>query len=152
MEYMWWPKGSSTFTWHAAWLHQILLLWDSRDKISHYEKKQWPKCSLTPGQKNVINPPLVDPGKNYQPPLHIKLGLMRNFVKGMDELAGDSLIWRISLQGFVMQILKKAFSLDHRLETWWEIKSLMKSSVVLKNCMAFIQENMQRFFGKLQSR
>jgi len=38
-----------------------------------------------PGEKNVINPPLVLPEKIYLPPLHIKLGLMKNFVKGMDK-------------------------------------------------------------------
>jgi len=38
--------------------------------------------SLTPGEKNV-NPPLVLQEKIYLPPLHIKLGLMKNFVKDM---------------------------------------------------------------------
>jgi hypothetical protein len=37
-----------------------------------------------PGEKNVINPPLVLE-KMYLRPLHIKLGLMKNFVKGMDK-------------------------------------------------------------------
>jgi hypothetical protein len=40
---------------------------------------------LTPGEKNVINSPLVLLEKIYLPPLHIKLGLMKNFVKGMDK-------------------------------------------------------------------
>jgi len=34
-----------------------------------------------PGEKNVVNPPLVLQEKIYLPPLHIKLGLMKNFVK-----------------------------------------------------------------------
>jgi len=38
-----------------------------------------------PGEKNVINPPLVLQEKIYLPPLHIKLSLMKNFVKGMDK-------------------------------------------------------------------
>jgi len=38
-----------------------------------------------PGEKNVISPPLVLPEKIYLPPLHIKLNLMKNFVKGMDK-------------------------------------------------------------------
>ena len=62
----------------------FLCEWDSRDRKNHYEKNVWPKRSLIPGQKNVINPSLVDPQKIYLPPLHIKLGLMKNFVKGMD--------------------------------------------------------------------
>ena len=37
-----------------------------------------------PGEKNV-NPPLVLPENIFLPPLHIKLGLMKNFVKGKDK-------------------------------------------------------------------
>lgn len=50
------------------------------------EQKDWPKReSLTPGQKNIKNPPLVQPNNIFLPPLHIKLGLMKNFVKAMDK-------------------------------------------------------------------
>ena len=60
----------------------FLCEWDSRDKKNHYVNIVWPKRTLlTPGQKNVINPPLVLPEKIFLPPLHIKLGLMKNFVK-----------------------------------------------------------------------
>lgn len=55
------------------------------DKKNHFVNKLWPKrTSLMPGEKNV-NPPLVLPEKFYLPPLHTKLGLMKNFVKGMDK-------------------------------------------------------------------
>jgi len=58
--------------------------WDSRDKKNHYENKLWPKrTSLKPEEKNVVSPPLVLPEKIFLPPLHIKLGLMKNFVKRM---------------------------------------------------------------------
>jgi hypothetical protein len=40
---------------------------------------------LTPGEKNVVNPPLVVPETIYLPPLHIELGLMKNFVKVIDK-------------------------------------------------------------------
>jgi len=40
---------------------------------------------MTLGEKNVVNPPLVLPEKIYLPHLHIKLGLMKNYVKGMDK-------------------------------------------------------------------
>jgi hypothetical protein len=33
----------------------------------------------------VLNNPLVNPEKVFLPPLHIKLGLMKNFVKAMDK-------------------------------------------------------------------
>lgn len=62
----------------------FLCEWDSRDKKNHYGKNAWPKRSLTPGEKNVVNPPLVDSEKIHLLPLHIKLGLMKNVVKGLD--------------------------------------------------------------------
>ena len=64
----------------------FLCEWDSRDKMNHYAAKLWTKrTSLTPREKNVVSPPLVLPEKMYLPPLHIKLGLMENFVKGMQK-------------------------------------------------------------------
>ena len=63
----------------------FLCEWDSRDRMNHYKQKDWPKrISFIPGQKNVIHPPLVDQDKIYLPPLHIKLGLIKNFVKALD--------------------------------------------------------------------
>jgi len=38
-----------------------------------------------PGEKNVVNPPLVLQENTFLPPVHIKLGLMKNFLKGMDK-------------------------------------------------------------------
>ena len=64
----------------------FLCEWDSRVKKNHYVNKLWAKrTSLTPGEKNVINPPLVLLEKIFLPPLHIKLGFMKNFVKDMDK-------------------------------------------------------------------
>ncbi|UYV63393.1 hypothetical protein LAZ67_2003945 [Cordylochernes scorpioides] len=39
------------------------------------------------GYKNIANLPLIDSENIYLPPLHIKLGLMKNFVKAMDRNA-----------------------------------------------------------------
>ncbi|GBO15939.1 hypothetical protein AVEN_117606-1 [Araneus ventricosus] len=59
--------------------------WDSRDRKKHYIKKLWPKRQfLIPGVKNEENEPLVASEKILLSPLHIKLGLMKNFVKAMD--------------------------------------------------------------------
>ena len=64
----------------------LLCEWDSQDKKNHYVNKLWPKRTpLTAGEKNVISPPIVLPENIFLPPLHIKLGLMKNFVKGMDK-------------------------------------------------------------------
>ena len=70
------------YTKHCCFLCE----WDSRDNKNHYVNILWPKrTSLTPGEKNIFNPPLVLSEKIFLPPLHIKLGLMKNFVKGMDK-------------------------------------------------------------------
>ena len=64
----------------------FLCEWYSRDKKNHYVNKLWHKrTSRTLGEKNVVSPPLVLPEKIYLPPLHIKLGLIKNFVRGMDK-------------------------------------------------------------------
>ena len=64
----------------------FLFEWESRDKKNYYGNKLWPKrTSLTPGEKNVVNPPLFLPEKIFLPALHIKLGLVKNFVKGVDK-------------------------------------------------------------------
>jgi len=66
---------------------RFLCVWDSRDKKNHYVNKLWPKrTSLTPGEKNVVNPPLDLLEKIFLPSLHIKMGLLKNFVKGMDKV------------------------------------------------------------------
>jgi hypothetical protein len=62
----------------------FLCLWDSRDESNHYVRKEWPaRQEFIPGVKNIVHLPLVDPSKIILPPLHIKLGLMKNFVKAM---------------------------------------------------------------------
>ncbi|UYV73134.1 hypothetical protein LAZ67_10001919 [Cordylochernes scorpioides] len=43
--------------------------------------------TLTKRYKNIANLPLIDSENIYLPPLHIKLGLMKNFVKAMDRNA-----------------------------------------------------------------
>jgi hypothetical protein len=58
--------------------------WDSRPKDKHYSAKHWKKRQkLTPGKRNVVYDPLVDAAKVFLPPLHIKLCLLKNFVKAM---------------------------------------------------------------------
>jgi hypothetical protein len=64
----------------------FLCLWDSRDDKSHYERKLWPaRNTYVPGKESVKYDPLVESTKVLLPPLHIKLGLMKNFVRGMDK-------------------------------------------------------------------
>jgi len=64
----------------------FLCLWDSRDKSNHFQKREWTnRNEFTLGKNNVVQKPLVEPNKILIPPLHLKLGLMKNFVKAMDK-------------------------------------------------------------------
>ena len=67
----------------------FLCLWDSQAKDKYWEQKLWPirKC-LTVGEKNIIHQPLVEHEKIIFPPLHIKLGLTKQFVKALN-VEGD---------------------------------------------------------------
>ena len=64
----------------------FLCLWDSRADDQHWQRKDWPvREELVVGENNVINEPLVDRDSILLPTLHIKLGLMKQFVKVLDK-------------------------------------------------------------------
>ena len=64
----------------------FLCYWDSRNKANHLTKKDWlVRDRLNVGEKNVIAEQLVPRGKMVLPPFHIKLGLMKQFVKPLDK-------------------------------------------------------------------
>jgi len=63
----------------------FLCEWDSRAKTLHYPKRDWPqRKSLKVREKNVQHPALAEWHKILLPPLHMKLGVMKNFIKAMD--------------------------------------------------------------------
>lgn len=54
----------------------------------HYKNWDWPSWqSLVPGKSKVQHLLLVEPRNILLPPLHITLGLMKNFVMAMDQTA-----------------------------------------------------------------
>ena len=60
----------------------FLCYWESRATNSALGKKDWPaREDLAIGDKNIINVPLVNRDRIILPLLHIKLGLMKQFVK-----------------------------------------------------------------------
>lgn len=62
----------------------FLCEWDSRAP-NHYEQTIWPpRKTFTTGVKNVINKPLVELENLILPPLHLKLGYMKQFVKKLN--------------------------------------------------------------------
>jgi len=63
----------------------FLCLWDSRADSEHYTRKLWPaRGEFIPGSHSVKTEPLVESQRVLLPPLHIKLGLMKAFVKAID--------------------------------------------------------------------
>ena len=55
---------------------------DSRAVSQHYKQKDWgSRSTFVPGEHSLKKNPLVDMNKVLLPPLHIKFGLMKNFVK-----------------------------------------------------------------------
>ena len=64
----------------------FLCFWDSRADDQHWQRKDWPvREELVVGENNVINEPLVDRDSILPPPLHIELGLMKQFVKALNK-------------------------------------------------------------------
>jgi len=60
--------------------------WDSRARSLRYSRKDWlARKSLEPGIISVENQPLVEPSKILLLSMHFKLGLMKNFVKAMNQ-------------------------------------------------------------------
>ena len=59
----------------------FLCLWDSRATLELYDRKDLPaRVTYFSGNGNIKEVPIVDP-KNLLPPVYMKLGLMKNFVK-----------------------------------------------------------------------
>ena len=62
-----------------------LCMWDSRARDRHWVQKDWPvRETLEAGMPNITHDPIVNRDRIIFPPLHIKLGLMKQFVKALD--------------------------------------------------------------------
>lgn len=72
----------------------FLCEWDSRAREKHYRQKVWPsRNSLVVGEKNVVQSNLVDPENILLPPLHIKLGLIKQLIKALKNRGSDSFLY-----------------------------------------------------------
>ena len=66
------------FTKHCCFYY----LWDSRATAEYYVRKDWPaRVTYIPGNANIKEVLLMDPKNVSMPHLHMKLGLLKNFVK-----------------------------------------------------------------------
>ena len=63
----------------------FICLWNRRSKKDHWIEKNWPiREDMVVGKNNVTHQPLVERNRIILPPLHIKLGLMKQLVKALD--------------------------------------------------------------------
>jgi len=66
-----------------------MYLWHSRAKQQHWRKQCWPtRNTLKVGEENITRESLVERERMILPPLHAKLGLMKQSVKALDKSGG----------------------------------------------------------------
>jgi len=96
----------------------FLCLWDSKARAQHWIKQDWPvREELVPGEKNVEAHPLVERSKIILPPLHIKLGIMKQFVEALNK-DGDCFKYICtSFPGSTIEKLKAGIFDGHQLRT-----------------------------------
>ncbi|KAK9875340.1 hypothetical protein WA026_007737 [Henosepilachna vigintioctopunctata] len=74
----------------------FLCMWDSRAREKHWVQSKWsPRSYLKPGDTNILNQPLADTKNIIFPPLRIKIGLVKQFVKALST-EGDCFKYIIS--------------------------------------------------------
>ena len=69
---------------------------------------------MTVAEKNVVSQALVKPEKVYLPPLHIKLSLMKNYVKATDRNGGGFQFLKIKLPNVSDAKFKEVYLLDYK--------------------------------------
>ncbi|GBN22005.1 hypothetical protein AVEN_175746-1 [Araneus ventricosus] len=74
----------------------FLCMWDSIAREKNWAQSNWsPRSDLKPGDPNILYQPLVDRKNIIFPPVQIKLGLMKQFVKALS-IEGDCFKYLIS--------------------------------------------------------
>ena len=111
----------------------LVCLSESRPKDSHWAHKTWPeRKTLQSGTKNIIHGPLVSWDKIILPPLNIKLGLMKQYVRGLDK---DEHFFRnlcSAFPGLSKEILKAQISDGPKIEKMSRDKDYMASMTVIE--------------------
>ncbi|GBN17859.1 hypothetical protein AVEN_142353-1 [Araneus ventricosus] len=118
----------------------FLGFWDSQDRDLHWTKTDWSlRDALTPGERNVINTTLVPSEKVLLPPLHIKLGFMKQFIKSLPK---DGECFRYLCSKF--QKLSEA-KLKERVFTGPDIRKLLSDSLFSETMGGNEKKNMELF-------
>ena len=105
----------------------FLCMWDSRNRENHWTQKEWQKHdTLKAGMPNVIHEPIVSRDKIIFPLLHIKLGMMKQFVRALHLTANVSSIFYIHFLDYPMRKSKQEYLIHHRSVQLCVIKLLSK--------------------------
>jgi hypothetical protein len=75
-----WGNKQHTQSFHVSYVNG----WQSKGHTLDKKKYLPRRKDLIPGSKTIVHASLVDMQKNLLPPLHIKLGIMKQFVKALD--------------------------------------------------------------------
>ena len=101
----------------------FLCLWDSRNCAQHWTQKEWPAREvLAVGSANIVATALVPRDRIIFPPLHIKLGLVNQFIRALDK-NGDCFLYICKVLSGVSYEKLKAGVLNGP-----EIRKLMRDS------------------------
>ena len=101
-----WLQSYCHFDGAQSWYTKYCLcLWHSRNCAEHYTWKDWPLHEVAiSGTSNITNFPSVAMQNKILSPLHIKLGLIKQLVKGLDK---ESAAFKYLIQKFPALSLTK---------------------------------------------
>ena len=92
-----------------------LYLWDSRDSVAQYLNRDWPQQIKFSVENNSAKwEALLDPRKILLPLLHLKLGLMKQFVRAPNKSPQLLGISKISSLSWLQQKFKPVSLLLHK--------------------------------------
>ena len=115
----------------------------SRANEEHWVRKEWsPRNTIKPGEQNIVNNPLVDRKNMILPPLHIKLGLMKQFVKTLDR-SGDCFEYICSTFSGLSYEKKKAGRFDGP-----QIRTLLRDQYFVTT-MTVVEARAWKVFSKV---
>ena len=101
----------------------FLCLWDSRAVSQHYKQKEWgSRSTFVPGEHSLKENPLVDMNKVLLPPLYIKLGLMKNFVRVLHKNGAAFQPLSTVFPGLCAAMLKEGIFV------WLQIREVLKDT------------------------
>lgn len=127
--------------------------WDSRARDKHWTQRQWPlRNNLIVGDKNILRTNLVDPKNILLPPLHIKLGLMKQFIKALDKNKNCFQYICKKFPQLSEAKLKEDIFVGPQIRTLCKDNEFLNSMTTIeKNAWISFKEVINNFFGNIKS-